>query len=94
MAKPTVYIPNAVADALSQLYPGVSTSALVGVGLIHVLARGPELTPSDRVRAAVTIERMRRVPNRDLIAAAEHALRTRKAQAFVERHLPGGGVAF
>lgn len=94
MAKPTVYIPDLIADVLYELYPDKSLSALVAAGLVHLLARGPELTPADRVRAAVVIEQLRRVPNRDLIQAAEHALRTRKAGAFCERHLPGGGVAF
>ena len=94
MAKPSVYVPDALVDALDRLYSGVSLSSLVQIGLVHLLARGPELTPSDRVRAAVAVERLQPYPNVAVIKAAEHALRTRKAGSFCERYLPEGRVAF
>lgn len=94
MPKPSVYVSQPVADALAEMYPETSLSALIACGLIHVIARGPQVIPSDRLRAAIAIEAHRDIPNRDLMRAAEHALRTRKAQAFCERYLPGGRVAF
>lgn len=93
MAKPTVYIPDLWAFALTLLYPEHSTSELVRAGLIHVIARGAEVAPSDMLRAFITVERMKPYPNEGWVAAAEHALHTRHARVFLRSNPPAGGVA-
>lgn len=93
MAKPSVYVPDHWMDALGELYPDVPLSQLVRAGLVHVIARGPVLTPSDELRALITVEQQQPHPNRSWIRAARHALHTRHAGRFLEVAGPPPGVS-
>lgn len=93
VAKPTVYVPNELLAACRALYHPRSVSELVRAGLVHVLARGPEVAPADELRALIAVEQLARHPNRAWLAAAEHALHTRQAKRFLSLEPPRRGVS-
>ena len=88
VAKPTVYIPDRILAAVEELYPAHSRGELVKAGLVHVIARGPDLSPADELRALMAIEQLREHPNRSWLRAARHALQVRQARRFIRNHPP------
>lgn len=90
--KPTVYIPQHWHDALGELFPDKSLSELVQVGLIHVIASGGEISPTDLLRALMIIERQHARPNEIWLQDAERAIACRNAGRFLDRVGPPPGV--